>query len=705
MATNWNAVLANVNNSADILAILRKVLSLLELKVDGTTIDEVLAQLEKVASDGQITIEEALETLTFLDQKIDERTSAFNDAIEAAAAAGAGANGWTADLVAYEGGTQKQFNDSQNNLNLTIINYVNPKMFGAKGDGVTDDAQAIRNCFIFMVANKATFNDPSYSEYLYNSNILVNAPNQKLVISGNCTFISENNYITFSGTKEQLGYISFTASRNSKTITLNQNAVLNKGDLIAIHNSRVSSLSSHESYYYDGEYKTVEASSGNVITLESMLETSYPAGIQDKVWKVNPIILDIRGVKFKSSGLSAIKISLSAYSYFDFNSENPSTSSGAQNSFNLDRSYSSYIAGGRHIKVNLSGSGTDYGIIIGNSQDILVEADYVFGARHGCAIGGDDTDMAVPNRRIHCEKMTIENSPTSLLHAADMHGNTIDCHYRDNYIKGRISLSGRNPKAINNKIHVHPGDIRVPIGLSQLIGGRVESINNEVVTSGGASYILGWLASSTIQKASEPTTLVLQDIKFEGNPNMVGILAAFNLPVSSNVILDGFELVGSAPIFDRLLNYSAGASAVKPSFIQITRPKFAVPDSIILIAGDAGLAGVAKQVFPSSGTTESNGSWIRNSDGTMECTIRVTATLPVTTTATGGFKTADIQWTYPKPFVAQPRLSPMIFDNVSVQIKATSAGTSSAKIYSFSNVSVENAGINFDITAKGKFLY
>ncbi|EOQ63887.1 hypothetical protein F935_01517 [Acinetobacter calcoaceticus ANC 3811] len=705
MATNWNAVLANINNASDILAILRKILPLLDGKVDGTTLDEILTQLNKVAEDGEITIQEALETINLLEQKILDRTSAFDEAIEAAAAAGAGSNGWTADLVAYAGSTQKQFNDSQNNLNLTIINYVNPKMFGAKGDGVTDDAQAIRNCFIFMVANKATFNDPSYSEYLYNSNILVNAPNQKLVISGNCKFISENNYITFSGTKEQLGYISFSASRNSKTITLNQNAVLNKGDLIAIHNSRVSSLSSHESYYYDGEYKTVEASSGNVITLESMLETSYPAGIQDKVWKVNPIILDIRGVKFKSSGLSAIKISLSAYSYFDFNSENPSTSSGAQNSFNLDRSYSSYIAGGRHIKVNLSGSGTDYGIIIGNSQDILVEADYVFGARHGCAIGGDDTDMAAPNRRIHCEKMTIENSPTSLLHAADMHGNTIDCHYRDNYIKGRISLSGRNPKAINNKIHVHPGDIRVPIGLSQLIGGRVESINNEVVTSGGASYILGWLASSTIQKASEPTTLVLQDIKFEGNPNMVGILAAFNLPVSSNVILDGFELVGSAPIFDRLLNYSAGASAVKPSFIQITRPKFAVPDSIILIAGDAGLAGVAKQVFPSSGTTESNGSWIRNSDGTMECTIRVTATLPVTTTATGGFKTADIQWTYPKPFVAQPRLSPMIFDNVSVQIKATSAGTSSAKIYSFSNISVENAGINFDITAKGKFLY
>ncbi|MCZ3128047.1 hypothetical protein NYY92_09470, partial [Acinetobacter baumannii] len=150
MATNWNAVLANVNNSADILAILRKVLSLLELKVDGTTVDEVLAQLEKVAADGQITIEEALETLKFLDQKIDERTSAFNDAIEAAAAAGAGANGWTANLVAYDGSTQDIFNDKQKVFNRPNISVFN---FGAKGDKVTDDILALEAARDYAAAN------------------------------------------------------------------------------------------------------------------------------------------------------------------------------------------------------------------------------------------------------------------------------------------------------------------------------------------------------------------------------------------------------------------------------------------------------------------------------------------------------------------------------------------------------------------------
>lgn len=51
MATNWNAVLANINNASDILAILRKVLSLLDGKVDLTKIDEIIEELTFMQSD------------------------------------------------------------------------------------------------------------------------------------------------------------------------------------------------------------------------------------------------------------------------------------------------------------------------------------------------------------------------------------------------------------------------------------------------------------------------------------------------------------------------------------------------------------------------------------------------------------------------------------------------------------------------------
>ncbi|WP_391485645.1 SGNH/GDSL hydrolase family protein [Acinetobacter pittii] len=56
MATNWNAVLANINNASDILAILRKVLGLLDGKVDLTRIDEIIADIENM----QISVDTAL---------------------------------------------------------------------------------------------------------------------------------------------------------------------------------------------------------------------------------------------------------------------------------------------------------------------------------------------------------------------------------------------------------------------------------------------------------------------------------------------------------------------------------------------------------------------------------------------------------------------------------------------------------------------
>ncbi|MFX9903018.1 hypothetical protein ABTP37_10875 [Acinetobacter baumannii] len=56
MATNWNAILANINNASDILAILRKVLGLLDGKVDLTRIDEIIAHIVSM----QMSVDDAL---------------------------------------------------------------------------------------------------------------------------------------------------------------------------------------------------------------------------------------------------------------------------------------------------------------------------------------------------------------------------------------------------------------------------------------------------------------------------------------------------------------------------------------------------------------------------------------------------------------------------------------------------------------------
>ncbi|MDC4667710.1 hypothetical protein OHV74_18950, partial [Acinetobacter baumannii] len=60
MATNWNAVLANTTNFADILAILRKVLGSLDGKVDITKIDEMILDITTLQSDVEQVIADGL---------------------------------------------------------------------------------------------------------------------------------------------------------------------------------------------------------------------------------------------------------------------------------------------------------------------------------------------------------------------------------------------------------------------------------------------------------------------------------------------------------------------------------------------------------------------------------------------------------------------------------------------------------------------
>lgn len=611
---------------------------------------------------------------------------------------------WDAAFIAYKGSTQDIFNSNQENLNLSITNYVNPKMWGAVGDGIADDSSAIESCRNYMIANAATFNDFSESKYRHTRNITFTAPNQKLIFNGNCEFISDNNYITFTGTNEQIGHVASAAIKGSKIITLSENVSLSSNDLIAIHNSRTSSLSTHRDYYYDGEYKIVESVSSNIATLRSQLETSYPGGVDDKVWKINPISLTMMGVKFISNGLSALKIALARDCSGSFTVENLMNSAISQNALFLEKCFSCKFDSGRYVKIGISGTGTDYGVVTANSQDILFLGGYAYGGRHGCAMGGSSGDMAVPNRRVSYESMTIENNPSSLLHAADMHGNAIDCGYKNNNILGRISLSGRNPSSINNKITSSSGDIRPPIGLSEIVGGRILSINDEVISSGLASLVMGWLSSNTILKVTEDVVINIQDIEFAGNENLIGIYAIFNMPTKNSVVIDGFNLVGDAIKFDRLTGYVTGASATQPSYIQITRPKFAVPEAVSVISSGLTLVNAVKDVFSSSGTN-GNGTWIKNSDGSMICTHKITGTVAINTAYAGGFKSADLPWTFPKAFIGNaPKITATNLDNSCISSKGAGTTVTQSTLFSVALTSFASAGVVIDVTAIGRHL-
>ncbi|MCW8041084.1 MULTISPECIES: hypothetical protein [Acinetobacter] len=61
MATNWNEILSNTNNLNDVLAILKKILGLLENKVDSVAITELRGQFE----DLKLYVENLLSEVVF----------------------------------------------------------------------------------------------------------------------------------------------------------------------------------------------------------------------------------------------------------------------------------------------------------------------------------------------------------------------------------------------------------------------------------------------------------------------------------------------------------------------------------------------------------------------------------------------------------------------------------------------------------------
>ena len=604
---------------------------------------------------------------------------------------------------------QRQINDLQEKTNLSIINYVNPRMFGATGTG--DDTQAIKDCFNFMVANGASFYDYSESTYKFSSDITVEAPNKTINIQTNCKLVSDTSILRIRGTVEEIGTITTAANKGSISIT--SSISVNAGDVIAIHNTTNNSFFNNSfasrQYYKDGEFKTVELVSGDIVKFTTPLESSYAAAATNKIYKVNPVKLLINGLSVESNGVCAAILSLGYKSEIvNMNGYNLLNANNSSFAVQLERFYDSSLIGGEFIKKGIaatSGGATDYGLAISNCQDLNAMPRYAYGGRHGISVGGGPSIAAVPNRRVFIENAVIENDPSSDLQAADLHGNVANSHYKNCIIRGRISLSGYNTRSIQNQFYLKADETRPPVGLTEVIGGYIESIDDEVIEGGTCAYFMGWTTSINTGLMKEDATISIKNGSIKGNATLVGFLPIFNTSVNTRYVIDGFDIKGTVPAtFNRVISYAAGSAALKPAYIQATRPNFPISDAVNPIFGDANLAGILKRVYPLSGSN-ANGSWTKMEDGTLICRQNIAITTPITTTVNGGFKSSDIPWTYPKPFIEKPGLDSMVFDNSSASIRGASAGSTAVQLYSFSTVSVASAGVNFDVKATGKYLY
>jgi hypothetical protein len=608
---------------------------------------------------------------------------------------------------------QHEINTEQNNLNLAINNFVNPKMFGAVGNGIADDTQAIKNCFDHMIANNTKFYDYSGSIYKHVGNIVVNGVNKTIEIEGNVTFESINGAFSFSGSLTPIGNIASAPLPNDKQIIVSEvPSTLKQEDIIVIHNQLDFSFSEYRSYYKDGEIKRVANVEGSTIKLTDELETTYTGVSTDKVFKLEPINLRITGnIKFKSDYQYGLKVTYCADSVFnEMEVLSLSGKVGTSYAFLLERSFNCRITGGKYIKKGDSTTGTDYGICFSNCQDIIAKPKYCFGYRHAVATGGGSINGCVPCRRIYIEEAILENGVDTGIHCADFHGNTIQSHYKNCTIRGMVGLGGRHNKSIENKITMHKDEVRSPIFVTEC-SGPVYSIGDYIVDCGLAASLMNWASSVTASYNTKPFGFILQDVKIGKASALVGLMNAANYTSAQcYFVIDGFEFVDGVPsTLTRLLNNAIQVGAQKPSYIQCTRPKSNLGE-ITMISSDANSTiadGTRKLVFDRSGsrTDGAPGTWIQQADGTMICRHRISGTVAINTAHAGGYKTTDFNWVFPRTFVEPPTIVAISLDNVCISAKAQTITASSANVFGFALSSSTNTTINIDVIAIGRHLY
>ena len=164
--------------------------------------DVLVNDAAKIGSWFSDNLQDTLDNISgAMDEALKPMLQNLDDAINTAAAAGAGANGWTTDLVVENGLTQKQINAAQKSKNAETVSV---KDFGAKGDGVTDDTMAIQDAVEYAINNKKNLYFPTAS-YAISKTILIPRlydpsfkKNYNLTIDGNnSNFVMLNDVTLF----------------------------------------------------------------------------------------------------------------------------------------------------------------------------------------------------------------------------------------------------------------------------------------------------------------------------------------------------------------------------------------------------------------------------------------------------------------------------------------------------------------------------
>ena len=383
----------------------------------------------------------------------------------------------------HEGATVKFINLNIGSTDASVVTYepgpvgsvattvqaklresVSVKDFGAVGDGVTDDTAAIQAA-LDSGAGKVLIPEGTYKvagELLSSGCSIIGDGIDKSIITAegdaSGTYANGGVLVIKGSAPSAISALSVSPSAGARTLTFSSSHGLAEGDLILIYNPTDGSFNPVLAYYRAGEYAVVATvDSSTQITLTSPLYAGYTAA-NVNLYKctgyatthiselsvvapggvTNGIVNAIRLINCVNSSISNVKAT---------NSDNATVAISQSYNFDVSDVYFSQTS-------DINSFGTNYGLVIGNSQNARVSGDFI-GNRHAVSQGGGN-DFSVPNRGIIVHDFTAQ-SMKDKLHTIDWHGNCEYCIYTAGHVKGSGVSTGANHNTVTDVTFVGTG--------------------------------------------------------------------------------------------------------------------------------------------------------------------------------------------------------------------------------------------------------
>lgn len=369
----------------------------------------------------------------------------------------------------------------------TVKDYVTPQMYGAKGDGVTDDTESFQALAAYCNSHPGSIVYLPKGRYIlseriaFSSDIEFYGDGENTVLDFTSIQTGADPMLSFSGSFGQLGQTSADADIGDLTLETSIASQLESGDIITIENPADYSWSKDRDYFRAGEMCKVKSVSGTTATLESALLGSYVSGCN--IGRVNPISVHLHGfaVEVYDMGATASFRGVEVSFASPVRIENLTGSGSNSAQLGIKVCNDAVVDGCTYTYISRELAGTNYGIVIVNSQNVTVRDCTLTAMRHGIAIGGvGNLYYGIVNRFIRIENCCI-TAGGGTMYAADCHPNAQYVTYSGCTILGGIDLCGADVTITGCKVTSLPSTGQCIVA-DHMVGCNVTITDNDVIS-------------------------------------------------------------------------------------------------------------------------------------------------------------------------------------------------------------------------------